>query len=163
MPNWTFDDLKSTKAGARALKGQKRSQKPRKASEVYGHQTKPKKPSGKATRVKTQPSKDEAGLNKLEQAWLEVLRRRMNDGAVRHIGIQDHGLKIGDHCRYHPDFMTIDTEGQITFWETKGFMRDDAQVKIKVAARTFPFYRFVLVKRRTKAQGGGFEETLIAA
>lgn len=36
---------------------------------------------------------------------------------------------------------------QVTCYEIKGFMRDDAAVKLKVAAATFPCFRWILVQR----------------
>lgn len=85
---------------------------------------------------------DEQRLNKTERAWLEVLRIR----GTEVIGIQSVTLKLGDDCRYTPDFYTVQG-GALTFWEVKGFMRDDALVKLKVAARTFSWARFVKVER----------------
>lgn len=86
---------------------------------------------------------DEARLNKTEKRWLDYLR------AERHewIGIQCFTLKIGDDCRYTPDLWTFDAS-RLTAWEIKGYMRDDALVKLKVAARMFPFIRFVIVRSR---------------
>ena len=95
------------------------------------------------TNLVIQPSDDESKLNKLERAWLAVLRQRGADW----IGIEPFGLKLAsDRCRYHPDFVTLN-DGQLTAWETKGWMKDDAAVKLKVAAREYPFIRFVLVKK----------------
>lgn len=99
----------------------------------------------KKTKLVPRPTKDENGLNKMEAAWLQILRTRPADW----LGIQPFGLKLADNCRYHPDFVTL-TDGQLTAWETKGFMRDDAAVKIKVAARLYPWIRFVLVTKKGK-------------
>jgi len=41
-------------------------------------------------------------------------------------------------------------EDRIELHETKGFMRDDAAVKLKVAADKFPEFLFVLVKKIKK-------------
>ncbi|MBW3636432.1 MAG: hypothetical protein KY445_08200 [Armatimonadetes bacterium] len=50
-------------------------------------------------------------------------------------------------CYYHPDFFTL-KEGKLTAWEVKGpQFWDDAKVKLKVAAKEYPFIRFVLVMR----------------
>jgi hypothetical protein len=90
---------------------------------------------------------DEEKLNKLERDYLAYLR------ALGHgwIGIQNITLKLGHDTRYSPDLWTVGGNG-LTAWETKGkFFRDDAKVKIKVAARLFPFINFVLV-RRVKGQ-----------
>lgn len=94
------------------------------------------------TTLEIKPTADETRLNGLEKQWLAVLRERGSDW----LGIQPMAFKLGDNCRYHPDFVTLEN-GQLTAWETKGFMRDDAALKIKMAARTYPFIRFVLVTR----------------
>lgn len=61
-------------------------------------------------------------------------------------------FRLGDDCRYTPDFMAI-KDNELIAYEIKGFMRDDALVKIKVASRLFGFIRFVLVTREgTKSQ-----------
>lgn len=88
------------------------------------------------------PTTEEDKLNKTERAWLEVLRNRNYD----ELGVQCITLKLGDDCRYTPDFHTI-AGGIFIFWEVKGFMRDDALVKIKAAARRFRWARFIKVER----------------
>jgi len=99
------------------------------------------------TNLTIQPCTDEQKLNKLERAWLRQLRLTHPE---ENIGIQSFQLKIGDDCRYTPDFWTLDADGQLHFWECKGFMRDDALVKIKAAARKYRLFRFILV---TKEKG----------
>ena len=59
-------------------------------------------------------------------------------------------FKLADDTRYTPDFAVQTTSGQIEFHEVKGFWRDDARVKIKVASKMFPF-RFLAV---TKEKAG---------
>lgn len=54
-------------------------------------------------------------------------------------------LKLADKTYYTPDFMVLNAEGELEIHEVKGFMEDDASVKLKVAAETFPF-AFRLVK-----------------
>lgn len=41
--------------------------------------------------------------------------------------------------------------------EVKGFWRDDARAKIKIAADLYPF-RFIAVMKRRKKDGGGWSE-----
>jgi len=88
------------------------------------------------------PTKDENGLNKLEAAWLVELQRRGYEA----IGIQNVTLKLAVDCRYTPDFSAI-VDGRKVFFECKGFMREDALIKLKLAARLFTEYDFVLVTR----------------
>jgi hypothetical protein len=87
-------------------------------------------------------STDEAKLNKTERAFLAHLRNCYHEW----IGIQAMTLKLADDCRYTPDFEHFGGH-QLIFYEVKGFWRDDARVKIKVAARMFVWARFVAVQR----------------
>jgi hypothetical protein len=101
-------------------------------------------PVAERTNLVTVASTDEQKLNKLERAWLRVLRLTH---PAENIGIQSITLKLGDDCRYTPDFWTIDPDGQIHFWETKGFRVRLGQAKIIIAARQFRWARFILVEK----------------
>lgn len=94
---------------------------------------------------------DEQRLNKTERAYLLRLR-----SLYSYVGIQNVTLKLGDDCRYTPDFSVLDG-GRFVFHEVKGFMRDDALVKLKVAARQFPMFPFVLARKN----GSGWNITQI--
>jgi len=85
-------------------------------------------------------STDEEKLNKTEQAYLAYLRSLK----PQWLGIQNITLKMADDTRYTPDFFAIDSLGVLHAREVKGFWRDDAKVKIKVAARQFPWIRFTV-------------------
>lgn len=91
-----------------------------------------------------QPTTDEAKLNKTERAYLEWLR---STGLFQWIGVQNVTLKLGDDTRYTCDFFAMTYDGEMTGREVKGFFRDDAKVKIKVAARMFPWIKFSVVKK----------------
>src|ERR1035437_3171040 len=62
------------------------------------------------------PSTDEAKLNKTERARLAHLRML----GLTPVGIQDITLKLGDDCRFTPDFNYI-CGGQFYFEDVKGF------------------------------------------
>jgi hypothetical protein len=99
-----------------------------------------------------------AGMNKTEALFFAHLKAT-HPGAW--IEREPMALKLGNGVRYNPDFMVhtelvIHADGrhelpQLTAYEVKGHMRDDAAVKLKVAARLFPFIRFVLVWRDRRA------------
>lgn len=89
------------------------------------------------------PSKDESSLNKTEAEYLAGLRM----DRYPFIGIKSITLKIGDDCRYTPDFVTYSIDRGVCLHEVKGFMRDDALVKMKVVARMFPFWRLLLARK----------------
>ncbi len=82
-------------------------------------------------------------LNGLERAFLAHL-------AVRKLGevlTQAITLKIANGVRYTPDFVEVRYSTGLIAYEVKGFMRDDAAVKIKVAASLYPWISFFLATR----------------
>lgn len=92
-----------------------------------------------------------AGLNKTEQAFSDYLRGELFE--LQEMFTQAFTLKLGNGVRYTPDFVTRHG-GHFAAYEVKGFMRDDACVKIKVAASIYAFMDFFLV---TKRKGGGWD------
>lgn len=86
-------------------------------------------------------------LNKTEAAFEAYLRGFYN---ADKIGVQDITLHLGNGVRYTPDFHIAGH----TYYEVKGYMRDDAAVKLKVAAAKFDFFEFFLVFRDKAAPSG---------
>lgn len=82
------------------------------------------------------------GMNKLERAFWERLKNEFGELAYR----EGLTFRLAGRTRYTPDFVVIEKLG-VTAYEVKGFMRDDASVKLKVAASMFPLFSFVLVTR----------------
>ena len=95
----------------------------------------------------------ESGMNKLEAAYAQHLDALQYAGAVIWWRYEAVGLRLADRTFYHPDFLVMMADGTLEAHETKGFMRDDANVKLKVAASAFPFV-FRLVK---KQKGGAWD------
>lgn len=83
-----------------------------------------------------------ASMNKTEKRRAIELEAERRTGAIAAWSYEKITLKLADDTRYTPDFFVVEADGMIRFEETKGFWRDDAKVKIKVAAAQFPF-RFV--------------------
>jgi|ERR1041384_4049024 hypothetical protein len=80
-------------------------------------------------------------LNKLEREFEQRLRDR-HSGVVMTQAIT---FRLANGVRYTPDFIVFDQWNlggelayELTAYEVKGFMRDDANVKLKVAASAFP-------------------------
>lgn len=90
-----------------------------------------------------------AGMNKLEAAWAQELEAQQARGEIRWWKYEGVGLRLANRTFYHPDFIVMEASGAIRIDETKGFMRDDANVKLKVAAGMYPF-TFRLVRRKGK-------------
>lgn len=95
-------------------------------------------------------------MNKLEAAYAAELELRRAAGDVLWFAYEGIKLRLADRTFLTPDFIVVTKAHEVEVHECKGFMEDDAAVKIKVAAEAFPF-RFVLVKARAKRDGGGFE------
>ena len=89
--------------------------------------------------------------SKLQTAFLEELRRTHPQATVLEEAIT---LELANGCRYRPDAIVVhqDAKGlKIEAFEVKGFLRDDAGVKLKVAARSYPWITFYLTTRRTRS------------
>ncbi len=69
-------------------------------------------------------------------------------------GFEDITLRLGEDCRYTPDFWFLGDGDVLTFAEVKGFWRDDARVKIRVAAERYPQFRFEAWRKQTRKEGG---------
>ena len=90
-------------------------------------------------------------LNKTEAAFGEHLRRLFPGAAVHEQAIT---LRLANGCRYSPDVVVVEQPGSLVrAYEVKGHMRDDAAVKLKVAATAYPWISFYLVTQR----GGTWE------
>jgi hypothetical protein len=89
-------------------------------------------------------------MNKTEAEFAALLETFRLAGEFERWDFEPEKLRLADRTFYTPDFRAIKPNGEIVFYEVKGFMRDDAAVKIKVAADIHP-YRFILVK---KIKGG---------
>jgi hypothetical protein len=91
-------------------------------------------------------------MNGTEAGYGVVLEAAKRAGQVREYWFQGITLKLGDDCRYTPDYFVLMADWTCECHEVKGWMRDDALVKVKVAARLYPF-RFTVVR---KGPGGTF-------
>lgn len=110
-------------------------------------------PAGGGLRQRQGPA-----LNKTEAAFLQTLEAAYPPRATL---TQAVTLAIANGCRYTPDFFQPPIESdRARAFEVKGFMRDDAAVKLKVAAALFPWIRFFLVTRRGRAQPWRIQEIL---
>lgn len=95
-------------------------------------------------------------MNGLERRYAALLQDRKNRGEIHDYWFESMTLKLAPDCRYTPDFVVQLIDGTIELHECKGFWRDDARVKIKLAADKFP-YRCVAAAW-TKKTGWTFED-----
>lgn len=100
----------------------------------------------KPAKVVARPSE----MNKTEARYAERLKRLVAEGEVLWWAFEAVKLKLAPATYYTVDFLVVTSDFTLEAHETKGFMRDDAAVKLKVAAKLFPFV-FRLVKWSGKA------------
>lgn len=96
-------------------------------------------------------------MNKLESAYALQLEARKLAGEILWYVFDAIKLRLAHKTFYTPDFFLMLANYELEVHEAKGFMEDDAAVKLKVAASLYPF-RFWLVKHPNKATGWTFQE-----
>lgn len=85
------------------------------------------------------------GLEKKYAHYLEELKRK---GEILFWRFESHKLRLADKTWYTPDFYIMRHDYSLEIHETKGWMQEDANVKLKTAAELYSEYKFVLVKWR---------------
>jgi len=86
----------------------------------------------------------EPEMNKLEAAFARELSCRP---AILWWGFEPLKLRLAKKCFYTPDFGVLYKDRSFHLYEVKGFWREDARVKLKVAAQSFPMFSFHAVTR----------------
>lgn len=100
-------------------------------------------------------------MNQTEAAYARVLETRLRAGEILWYRFECIRLRLANKTSYTPDFLVLLANGELEVHEVKGSLAifaDDAKVKFKVAADTFPF-RFLLAIPRRKRDGGGWDVT----
>lgn len=110
------------------------------------------KAKGRTTR------REPGAMNGQEREYCNML---LADPGFARIEFERITFKLADDTRYTPDFFVVRTSGFIEFHEVKGFMEDDAWVKLKVCAEQHPWFTFVLARKRAKKNGGGWDVKVI--
>lgn len=85
-------------------------------------------------------------MNKTEIAYAQHLEMLKYAGEIIHYEFEPLKLRLAKDTTYTPDFLIVRPAG-IELHEVKGFWRDDARVKFKVAADKFFYWKFIAVKR----------------
>lgn len=92
-------------------------------------------------------------MNKTEAAYAQHLDLQKAAGEILWWRREPMRLRLADGSYYKPDFGVVPRDCVFELHETKGFWREAARVRIKVAAELFPF-KFIAIKR---AKGGGWD------
>lgn len=97
--------------------------------------------------------------NSTEADYENLLETRRCIGEVLWYRFEGITLRIAKGVSYTPDFVVMLASGEIELHEVKGYWRDDARAKTRVAAEQFPF-RIIAITRPSRKKGAGwvFEE-----
>lgn len=87
-------------------------------------------------------------MNKTEAAYERELYARVEAKEVLWYKFEAVKLRLADNTFYTPDFLVLTAERALECHEVKGFWRDDARVKIKVAASIYPFKFIAITKQK---------------
>ena len=100
-----------------------------------------------------------AKMNKLEKSYAYFLDTLAFEKKIKLWRYEPFNLRLANpKCFYRIDFLVINNLNQIELHETKGgWTADDALVKFKVAAETYPFFIFKWI---TKDKGEFIIKTL---
>ena len=101
-------------------------------------------------------------MNKTEAKYAEHLKQLQQNGDICWWKFESIKLRLADNCFYTPDFFVMLNDGTMEMHEVKGakiIFQDDAKVKVKVAAETFPFVFKVVYpnKQKQSYNGNGWE------
>lgn len=95
----------------------------------------------------TRPSSE---MNRDEQRYWEYLKYQKLAGEIVECWHEPDQVVLGHRCVYIPDFRVKACHGGWEYHEVKGWMQDDAKVKLAVAAVMHPDISFILAKWKNK-------------
>ena len=102
----------------------------------------------------TRPIRQARQMNKLEARYAAHLDILKAAGDVNWWAYEAVKLRLADNTFYTPDFIVWTKDWHLDIHETKGWLREDANVKFKVAKEMFPIFGF----RMLFFQGGRWQE-----
>jgi hypothetical protein len=85
--------------------------------------------------------------SKVEIRYAELLETRRRCGEIAAWEYEPERLRLAHRCTFAPDFRVTFPDGHAEWHETKGaFVREDAWLKLKVAAAAYPEQSFVMMQ-----------------
>ncbi|SRR5713101_2891228 len=84
--------------------------------------------------------------SKLEARYADQLIWRVSSGEVKQWWYEGIKFRLGATCFFCPDFLVEDQHNNLSIHEVKGFIREDALIKLKVAATLYPCFQFIMVR-----------------
>ena len=95
--------------------------------------------------TKTFVEKIKPKMNSTETRYANMLDLQVRYGHIKKYRFEAIKLRLADQTTYTPDFQVVTLEGNVEFHEVKGgFIREDAWIKLKIAAELYPEFKFHL-------------------
>lgn len=96
------------------------------------------------------------GMNKTEARYAQDLELQKRAGTILWYKFEGFTLTLAPGARFTPDFAVLHCSETLEFHEIKGFWREAARVRIKVAASLYPF-KFIAIQAVKQKDGGGWK------
>ena len=96
--------------------------------------------------LKRPPAHTPGQMNSLEQQYALHLDLLQHAGEIAAWKFEPDKFRLAYRCYYTPDFKVTFPDGRVEYHEVKGYWREDARIKIKVAAAAFTQFQFVGVQ-----------------
>ena len=104
-----------------------------------------------AHQARGRATKPAGRMNQTEQAYADHLEARKRAGEIAWWSYEPWKFRLADKTFLTPDFGVMLADGMIELHEVKGYMEDDAAVKIKVASAQHWMFAWVVIR---KIKGG---------
>jgi len=89
-------------------------------------------------------------MNGSEQRYAHRLELLRITGQVAWWAFEPVKFRLADKTWYTPDFLVMQNDGALELHELKGWMEEDANVKLKVTSETYWMFRVMLVREKPK-------------
>jgi hypothetical protein len=103
--------------------------------------------------LRLDPEKKGGRMNKTEEKWAWYLTSEKQAGRIAWFGFEDATFRLTSkvagvtRVSYTPDFLIVMPDGTIRIDEIKGgYIREDADLKFKMAAEKYPFFDWRMVQ-----------------
>ena len=95
-------------------------------------------------------------MNKWETEYAQILEGQKLKGIIKWYGFEAMRFRLATGAFFTPDFMVQNADGTMAAHEVKGFPREAAILRYKVAAEQFPCIQFLMFRKRKVKEGGGW-------
>lgn len=89
--------------------------------------------------------------SKWEEQYASRLETLKRAGEIRDFKFEPMRILLANKTTYLPDFLVVSNSGYLEFHEVKGFIREDALVKFKIAAEMLPMFDFLMITKHNSS------------